>query len=81
MEFFKFTEKKPEPKDSIIVKLIGCELDATHAFVYVRECEGLGGWFEEWRYASKDEMEEFGKKDCVYLKENKDCQDDSKKVD
>ena len=64
----------PEAKDMIMVKLVGCKMDYTHAYVYVRDGEGLGGWFNEWRYATDYEKQEFGKTDCAYLKE-KDKED------
>ena len=70
MEWFKCSDRFPEDKAQIMVKLVGCKMDYTHAYVYVREGEGLGGLFEEWRYASEDEIGEFGKIDCAYLKEN-----------
>lgn len=58
----------PKEKDQIIVKTEGNKLGYTHAYVYVREGEGLGGWFDEWRYATEQEIYEFGKIDCAYLK-------------
>jgi len=47
-------------------------MDYTHAYVYVRYGEGLGGWFDEWRHATDQEKQEFGKIDCAYLKKNEE---------
>jgi len=71
MKWISVEDEFPKVKDQIIVKLVGCKMDYTHAYVYVREEEGLGGWFDEWRYATDQEKQEFGKIDCAYLKENK----------
>jgi len=71
MKWIKCSNKLPEDKDQIIVKLVGCKMDYTHAYLYVRDSEGLGGWFDEWRYATDHEKQEFGKIDCAYLKEEK----------
>ena len=71
-KWFKCLNKYPEPKDKIIIRLKGCKMDYTHAYVYVREGEGLGGWFDEWRYATKQEKEDFGNIDCAYLKKTDD---------
>jgi len=65
-------DEHPKDKDQIVVKVEDNKLGATHAYVYVREGEGLGGWFNVWRYADEHEKAEFGKIDCVYLTENKE---------
>ena len=73
MEWFKTEEGTfPKDKDQIMVKVEGNKLGATHAYVYVREGEGLGGWFNEWRYATEEEKGMYGKIDCAYLTENKE---------
>lgn len=71
MKWFNYSEEHPKEKDTIIVKLKDSNSDFTHAYVYVRDTEVLGNWFDDWRYASDEEKYEFGKTDCAYLKENK----------
>ena len=68
MNWINRADKAPEEKAQIIVRLIDRKMDYTHAYIYVREIELLEGLFDEWKYASDDEISEFGKIDCAYLK-------------
>ena len=72
MKWIKCSDRYPSDRDQIIVKLDGCKMDYTHAFMYVRDAMELPDIFNEWRYADNNEKNEFGKIDCAYLTENKE---------